>query len=110
LRLLAYTERRSENLTLNHDEWLSEQLKKAAKWDAAVAGMKILDSFSDLEAMTRFLISIVEDFNSYGEKLEQIKLIVDGFLNGESTPDNLVREVNEACDALNDIRDILEES
>ena len=42
-------------------------------------------------------------------KIERIKFIVDNFLNGKSTPDNLVREINEACDAINNIKDILEE-
>ena len=43
------------------------------------------------------------------DKLEFIKNIVNEFLNGESTPTNLVREVIQAVDVIHKVKEIAEQ-
>jgi len=49
-----------------------EVKEKAEKWDAAVKGMRILEGMYDLDHITLFMETMVEDVNSSGEKLEVI--------------------------------------
>ena len=73
------------------DKWaapLQEAMEKAERWDAAVKGMRILESMTDLEHITAFMAILVEAVNSLDDANKKLDAIKELSVSGPNCPDD----------------------